>query len=548
SDDFTANEDDLVVISGSVLGNGSSNVFDADVTIKADGEIICTTKSTESGTYSCDWQVPYSADESSYTMSVDAISPLNITKTVSNFTYLDIVWLDVTIDPVLPDIGVTSSSGFSKTVTAIGDVRYSEDMTNRSVIEGADITCFIKDHLSWNKTITGGKVDSEGKYSCVFSSGLNHTGTYTVKISASKSIDSKTVKGYKQQTFKIIDTSGGDDSGSSSTSPGSISPSNTTPTETTANLNFSYENTIIIEQGSGKEITIMIANNRDDTLHNLTISLSGVDWTAWYIITSPEISSLSPGASGEFRINISVPENAEILDHTIEAKVTASESVIDDTISFTISVSPSEKTVNDTRDEIIEIENMLSGYNDRLKDLFTEFSDQGILQKLLKPLNDTRITEAKEMLLEAKKLMVRSRDLLDSGETIEAFKAKRQADILIANIEQILEDEEQKLLQVTKILKILAVIIIVLTAISAIVGYMLLPPIKDTYAPKGEFFQKEIRKRPFFEKLSVGLQEILQKKDKGKHHSFIKKDEGPKGIKKIDNLHDKFKNYMKDDD
>ena len=292
----------------------------------------------------------------------------------------------------------------------------------------------------------------------------------------------------------------------------------------------------------------MIANNRDDTLHNLTISLSGVDWTAWYIITSPEISSLSPGASGEFRINISVPENAEILDHTIEAKVTASESVIDDTISFTISVSPSEKTVNDTRDEIIEIENMLSGYNDRLKDLFTEFSDQGILQKLLKPLNDTRITEAKEMLLEAKKLMVRSRDLLDSGETIEAFKAKRQADILIANIEQILEDEEQKLLQVTKILKILAVIIIVLTAISAIVGYMLLPPIKDTYAPKGEFFQKEIRKRPFFEKLSVGLQEILQKKDKGKHHSFIKKDEGPKGIKKIDNLHDKFKNYMKDDD
>ncbi|MCK5290229.1 MAG: hypothetical protein KAJ56_04715, partial [Candidatus Aenigmarchaeota archaeon] len=129
SDDFTANEDDWVIISGTVSGNGS-NVFDADVTIKADEEIICTTKSTESGTYSCDWQVPYSADKSSYTISVDAISPLNITKTVSNSITLDVIWLDVTIDPVLPDIGVTSSSGFSKTVTAIGDVRYSEDMTN----------------------------------------------------------------------------------------------------------------------------------------------------------------------------------------------------------------------------------------------------------------------------------------------------------------------------------------------------------------------------------------------------------------------------------
>ncbi|MCK4809141.1 MAG: hypothetical protein KAS90_05950, partial [Candidatus Aenigmarchaeota archaeon] len=469
------------------------------------------------------------------------------TKTVSNSTTLDVIWLDVTIDPALSDIGVTSSSGFSKTVTAIGDVRYSEDMTNISVIENTDITCFIKDHLSWNKTITGGKVDSEGKYSCVFSSGLNHTGKYTVKISASKSIDSKTVKGYKQQTFRIIDTSGGDDSGSSSTSPGSISPSNTTPTETTANLNFSFENTIGIEQGSGKEITIMITNNRDDTLHNLTLSLSGVDWTAWYVITSPDISSLSPGASGEFRINISVPENAEISDHTIEAKVTASESVIDDAISFTISVSASEKTVNDTRDKILEIEIMLAGYNDRLNDLFTEFSDQGIMQKLLKPLNGTRIGEAKEMLLEAKKLMVQSKELLDAGETIEAFKAKRQADILIADFENILEDEEQKLLQVAKILKILAVIIIFLTAVSALVGYMLLPPIKDTYAPKGEFFQKEIRKRPFFEKVSVRLQEILQGNKNKKHHSFMKKDEGPKGIKKIDNLHDKFKDYMKDD-
>ncbi len=546
SDDFTANEEDWVVVSGSVLGNGST-VFDADVTIKADGEIICTTKSTESGTYSCGWQVPYSAGENSYTISVDAISPLNITKTVSNSTTLDVIWLDVTIDPALLDIGVTSSSGFSKTVTAIGDVRYSEDMTNISVIEDADITCFIKDHLSWNKTITGVTV-VDGKYSCIFSSGLNHTGTYTVRISASKSIDSKTVRGYKQQTFKIIDTSGGDDSGSSSTSPGSISPSNTTSTETTANLNFSYENTIGIEQGSGKEITIMITNNRDETLHNLTIALSGVDWTAWYVITSPEISSLSSGASGEFRINISVPEDADISDHTIEAKVTASESVIDDAISFTISVSPSEKTVNDTRDELLEIENIISIYNDRLKDLFIEFSDQGIMQKLLKPLNGTRISEAKEMLLEAKKLMVQSRDLLDSGETIEAFKAKRQADILVADIEKILEDEEQKLLQVAKILKILIIIIVFLTAVSALVGYMLLPPIKDTYTPKGEFFQKEIRKRPLFEKVSVRLQEILQGKNKGEHHSFMKKDKGPKGIKKIDQLHDKFSNYMKDDD
>ncbi|MEA2004629.1 MAG: hypothetical protein U9O53_06805, partial [archaeon] len=543
----TANEEDWIEISGTIYGNDTTlKVYNADVTVMMDGEIICTLKSSTSGTYSCDWQVPYGEDDDRYTISVDATSPLNTSKTISNTTYLDVVWLNVTIDPQLQDIGVTSSTGFSKTVTVEGLVRYSENETI-SIVDGAAVECFIKDTTGWNYTVST-SVGTSANYSCEFSEGINHTGTYEVTVSATHDIDSRTVRGYIKQQFKIIDTTPDDDGPSSGGSTVGALPSGNVSTETTTNLNFSYFKTVEIEQGLNKKITITILNNGDETLHNLTINLSGVNWTDWYVVTSPEISSMSAGALGVFSINISVPQDAEVSNHTIEAKVAASETYIDDAITFTISVLPSNKSIEETRVELTEIEDTLSGYNDILKGLYAEFSDQGMLQNLFRPLNGTRIAEAKKKLIEANDLMDKARELLEAGDTIEAFKAKRQADILIAEIEKVIEEEEQKLFYVSKLLNVLKIVAVSMALISMLVGYMLLPQSKGNYTPKGEFFQKIINTKSYLNRFSQKLSEQFSKLGNKKLGKSGRKEEDLSGIKKIDMLHQKFENYHKKDD
>ncbi|NOQ56289.1 MAG: hypothetical protein GQ477_05815, partial [Nanohaloarchaea archaeon] len=116
SDTFTANEDDFVQIKGTIKDN-EKNVFNANVSIYySETEKICDTKTDESGVYSCDWEVPYGKDKHSYTITVNAVSPLDVDTVVSNFTTLDVLWLDVTIDPAISDIGITSTVNISKDV------------------------------------------------------------------------------------------------------------------------------------------------------------------------------------------------------------------------------------------------------------------------------------------------------------------------------------------------------------------------------------------------------------------------------------------------
>ncbi|MCK5593678.1 MAG: hypothetical protein KAI18_00385, partial [Candidatus Aenigmarchaeota archaeon] len=212
--DDTANEEDWVRISGIVNGNNTNVVFDADVNVYVDGTKICNITSETDGTYFCDWQVPYGDDEKNYNISVDATSPLNTTKTISNSTNLQVVWLDVTIDSTLSDIGVTSTVNISKYVTVIGSVTYSGD-SDLEFVEGVKVSCFINDDLSrsdgWNKTPDDYIIGTDGKYACTFLD-LNHTGTYYVTISAIN--ETTDVRGYIKDNFKIIYTAPQTDSGS----------------------------------------------------------------------------------------------------------------------------------------------------------------------------------------------------------------------------------------------------------------------------------------------------------------------------------------------
>ncbi|MEA3230047.1 MAG: hypothetical protein U9P44_03965, partial [archaeon] len=549
SDTFTANEEDWVKISGIIYGNGSKKVYDADVTVNAGIETICTTKSDMAGAYSCDWQVPYGKDVSAYTISVEAISPLNTTKTVTNSTSLKVVWLDVTIDPQISDIGVTSSSGFSKSVTAEGDVRYSRDMTNISLVENAAVTCFIKDTKGWNNSHDV-LVSAAGNYTCIFSSGLNHTGNYFVKISAEHNIENITepVRGYKEQSFKIIDTSD-DSSGSSpsSTTVPAVYVPQTTTTEATDSFNFNYNDTIEIEQGSDKIISIIVTNIGDGTLNNVSISLSGLSSISWNVITSQPITVFEPNVSAVFNINISVPYDAQVSDYNVSATVTAQQD-IDESIEFQLLILPSVKSVEDMQKYFNDTEDIISGYNDRLDYLFVEFSDQNILQKLLKPLNSTKIADVKFKIHEAKKLLKESMGLFEAGNNIEAFKTKHQADNLIQEIEAMLKEEELKMSQWLKLRNIFIIMGLFMLALLLFTGYMLLPPIKTKYAPKDEFFQQKIKK-PFLASLSLKLKNITGRVSSNKDGKMSgQKKYDVSGKDKIDTLNEEFKKHLKDED
>ena len=171
-----------------------------------------------------------------------------------------------------------------------------------------------------------------------------------------------------------------------------------------------------------------------------------------------------------------------------------------------------------------------------------------MLQKLFRPLNGTQIAEAKKKLIEANDLMEKARELLEAGDTIEAFKAKRQADLLIAEVEKVIEEEEQKLFYVSKLLNILKIIAVSMLAVSMLVGYMLLPPSKGKYMPKDEFFQKVINTKSYLNGFSQKLSEQFSKIRNKIDGKSGRKEEGPSGIKKIDLLHQKFENYHKKDD
>ncbi|NOQ55507.1 MAG: hypothetical protein GQ477_01735 [Nanohaloarchaea archaeon] len=536
--DAIANEEDWIRIYGTVKGNGTNVVFDADVNVYVDGTKICNLTSETDGTYSFDWQVPYGDNEKNYNISVDAVSPMNITKTISNSTDLHVLWLDVTIDPAISDIGITSTVNISKDVTVTGSVKYSDDMANASLVDNADITCHIEDFSSgnWNYTDEDETVNEFGEYSCIFSN-LNHTGTYYVKISATHEIDSREVTGYAYQTFKIIHTTPQTDSssGGSSSTPSMITPhetpvNDTTDTiETTDDLDIRYNRTVTIKQGATKSIEMIVTNRRNDTLHNLSMILSGVTWLDWYSLKNAEVRELTPNASITFMIDLTSPKTAEIKEHTINVIFKADETDLDETVSFTVKVSFSDTNKVIGLEELEVSENMLYGYNDRIKTLLADISDQSIFQKYLGSLNGTVIGSAKDKIFEAKKLIEDSRSLLNAGNTVEALKLKEQANSILSEAEKMISAEESKLVTVSRLMIRAMFALVFVIVIISVLGYMLMPPkTKKTYAPKGDFFNQKIKNK-----------KLIKNKNRAKDE--------PRGRDKIARLNERFKIYRKDE-
>lgn len=547
--DATANEEDWVRFSGIVNGNNTNVVFDADVNVYVDGTKICNITSETDGTYFCDWQVPYGDDEKNYNISVDATSPLNTTKTISNSTDLKVVWLDVTIDPTLPDIGVTSTVNISKDLTILGSVNYRDD-TDSTLVEGVKITCFINDDLSrsdgWNDTDED-TVNSFGEYSCLFSN-LNHTGTYYVTISAIN--ETTDVRGYIKDDFRIIYTAPQTDSGSGSTSPSSITTPPATDTQndttdtiiTTDTLDIRYNKTIIIQQGTTEYIEITVTNKRNETIHDLDLTLDGVTWSDWYDILNADIDELAPNASATFMVNLNVPKNTPIDDYTINARFNATETDIDETVSFIVQVSFSDTNKIEGLKQLEGTETLLYAYNERIKALFADISDQNIFQRYAGALNGTVIGAAKDKIFEAKKLIEESRSLLEAGKTAEALELKAQADSIISEAEKMISDEESKLSVVSELFKKALFTSFFFIVLIAVLGYMLVPPkVQGTYAPKGDFFNQKIKKRKTLHSFSL-------KKSATQNNNYNSaQDKDPTGRNKIDQLHERFKSHLKDD-
>jgi len=553
--DSTANEEDWITISGSIEGTNNTKVFDAAVNLYIDGAIKANTTSDENGDYSFIWQVPYGDNEKNYNISVDGTSPLNTTKTILNSTNLHIVWLDVTIDPTLPDIGITSTVNISKDVTVTGSVKYSDDMDNESLIDNADITCLIRDlaSSSWNDSkYYPDAVNSYGEYSCLFSN-LNHTGTYYVKISATHTIDSRVITGYTYQTFKIIYIAPYTDSSSGSTSPsGSLTPSskptdtknNTTDTiETTDNLDIKYNKLIVIKQGTTEYIELTVTNKKTETIYDLYLTLDGVTWSNWYNIINADIVELAPNASATFMVDLNAPDTAQVNDYTINARLTANETDIDETVSFTLKVSFSDTNKIYSLKQLDIIETQIYQYNERIKALISNISDPSIFQKYVGALNATVVGTAKDKIFEAKKLIDESRSLLEAGNTFEALKLKDKAESVIREAEQLISVEESKLSKISSLFKKVLLASFFFIVLIAVLGYMLIPPkVKGTYTPKGDFFNQKIKKKTTLHSFSFKkgtTQKIDNKQERASNNT-------PIGRTKIDLLHERFKSHLKE--
>ena len=232
-----------------------------------------------------------------------------------------------------------------------------------------------------------------------------------------------------------------------------------------------------------------------------------------------------------------------IFDEKLQKRVMFTKIEEDNFIAEIVQAPEIFENTDTTISELTKTENVLSSYNDRVNDLLSNMSEQGVLHKYFNNLNGTSIGTAKDLIFEAKKLILESKTFLEAGNAIEALKAKHKADLAMRDAELIISAEESKLKTFSKIVTKVIIIIVFFAVLMSLLGYMLMPA-KATggYVPKDDFFHQKINKNI---NIFKGLKNKIQSpKNKQIPQTNVK----PRGIHKIDELNDRFKDYKTEED
>ncbi|GEM_PF-2857132 len=265
----------------------------------------------------------------------------------------------------------------------------------------------------------------------------------------------------------------------------------------------SYPSAFNLTQGDNISKTVSITNG-NSTQRNITLAISGIN-LAWFVVSPDKIAVMSAKANGSFMINFSVPSDAEVKAYTITATASTSNASIIGTENFTLTVLPSNKTVEE------QIKPSLNAYTEQLAALETRLAQE-----------KTNFTQAKVAKIQnlidfARTKLEHARKLLDEGKYFDSNTEIEEVKGLISDIKAAFDqkdDQNQPVVQTDDLTFIIALVVIVAAA-SAVVAFFMWPTKEAGYSKEGGWLHTEEKKS-----LSDRLKKKFKKKKAGESYFY----------------------------
>ncbi len=199
--------------------------------------------------------------------------------------------------------------------------------------------------------------------------------------------------------------------------------------QTTSSLAMTAPSDFSIVQGESAVAHVFLKNDGGGILTNISLSLSGVDG-AWFSMNPTSITALTEGIERNFSVFFDIPGDAPVQVYTIT--VTATSSSAEASRTFSITVEPSETTLQQTilpryaslvsdaanlTDEIATLESQgknITGVKDKLDSILAK------LQQINQSLESKNYPTAEGLMNDVETLLAELRSALSAAVEIKA--------------------------------------------------------------------------------------------------------------------------------
>ena len=264
-------------------------------------------------------------------------------------------------------------------------------------------------------------------------------------------------------------------SSSSSSSSGSSSSTNTS-SKASSIIFTSYPLSFEIVQGESTTRVVIVQNNGNTTLYNITLSSS----STWLSVRPVKWNQSVKNNETAFTLNISIPADAAVKAHTVTLEVTTHNASLKAGKSFDITVKPSNKTVQE------QIFPDYDRYLEILAELETTVSSLGA--------SGANVEEVQALLLNARSKLSQANQSLESKDYFTAQQLLGDAKgLLDAASTQAASISIPGSVPVVPADFTLMIIMAVIAGVIVFVVYLLLPPGKSK--PASSFFEKSGEKK-----------------------------------------------------
>jgi hypothetical protein len=249
---------------------------------------------------------------------------------------------------------------------------------------------------------------------------------------------------------------------SSGTGTGSGTGSNTTVNLNTSVIFSAFPGDFDIIQGASTVKTVIVRNNGNQTLYNLTLSVSGMSWAS---INPLKYSMISINGERTFNVTFAAPENAELKTYLVNFVIITNNASATRSRNLNMVVRPGEQTA-----QVVIIPDY-SQYNTlltELKENLTRLEQSG-----------ANVEELRNILLSAESKLRLTGNAIESKDYTTATQYLEDAKGLLEAAAAQMQNVEVPSFHIEPVV---LVIIIIAIAVGAFIVYTLLPP---KYEKKG---------------------------------------------------------------